>query len=68
MTLMQPRSTPYRISGIANSGAYVHETEALEFVKREHDGKAQAHWLLGEAAAYEAESLLKLLARWKRKR
>jgi hypothetical protein len=68
MVAMTPSATPYRISDKANAGPFVHETEALEFVKREQDGRAHNHWLMAEAAAYEAESLLNLLARWKGKR
>ena len=64
---MHPSSIPYRISDKANAGPYVHETEALEFVKREQDGRAHDHWMLAESAAYEAAHLLKLLARWKGK-
>ena len=65
---MAPSATPYRISDRANAGPYVHETEALEFAKREKDSQAHDQWVMAEAAAYESWHLMKLLARWKGKR
>jgi hypothetical protein len=60
--------TPDLLSERAEAGPYVHETEAEEHAKLERAGEAHVHWLLAEAAAYEAYSLRELLARWRGKR
>lgn len=59
---------PDLLSNRAEAGPYVHETEAEELAKMDHASEAHVHWLLAEAAAYEAYSLRELLARWRGKR
>lgn len=65
---MASSAIPYRISDKANEGPFVHETEALEFEKRNQEARAHDHWTMAESAAWESFHLMKLLARWKGKR
>jgi hypothetical protein len=56
------------LSNRADTMPFVHETEALDYAKKNRASDAHNHWLLAEVAAHESIALRELLARWREKR